>query len=724
MRHRPPPRCSWLAVVGTFVISVALFIFRLQDLLYSTAGNGSRGPGAGVAASDQAAPPWQRSVHSSRFPPAFPPDSQPDALPVVVWALHSANRSAEIAAWCKEAVGVGLRPVLLASHAVVEALPRTAKQALRMATWAPLPDRDMSPFHLAFHALAWASQAARTSPAGNATWVGFLDDSMVAHPGRLRNLMVALQEAAVPSMVGRQTDEGAIDARTPLFVPKRLLAQVQLPSSMPPSRGSNKPWLGALRYLVQLAESRAVPPPASPAGVPESLRRQLQRALQVPTPALEQALLAAGVWEGSNALLAAAVVPGLPPDVAGYLVAEWDLQAAMQRQRAHLQHRVRLEWLHGLPSTGPKERPRPKDMWFASVDGDNLLQCASTISTAGFPVGSVLARARETIKAVRPPVALSSVAIVWCRECVTATVIASLPPPASRVLEMQSPVVWDPSMLSVHSRDTSGVTLHAVVPFSCRYSMLRSLLQNLQEAFTAGGFTGYVHIGWSACDAHEPATDAAHQERIQEQFSGGHMQVVMVQVDQPMDRSANRNAAAASAPEDALLVVLDVDMHVQVGFLLRAVALVRRGATAYFPVVWSKYNPATVQAVEDWFGRPSIDLFHHTGSWREYGYGMVVMFKSDFDLVGGFDTSFQGWGGEDVAFYNSVRAHGLVVLRLCDKDLRHNWHAKNCTSLQGTQFVSCMSSWAGQDGSSLGLLLRHAPHLFVQPVANASGPVP
>ena len=33
------------------------------------------------------------------------------------------------------------------------------------------------------------------------------------------------------------------------------------------------------------------------------------------------------------------VVPGLPPDVAGYLVAEWDLQAAMQRQRAHLQQR-------------------------------------------------------------------------------------------------------------------------------------------------------------------------------------------------------------------------------------------------------------------------------------------------------------------------------------------------------------------------------------------------
>lgn len=39
------------------------------------------------------------------------------------------------------------------------------------------------------------------------------------------------------------------------------------------------------------------------------------------------------------------------------------------------------------------------------------------------------------------------------------------------------------------------------------------------------------------------------------------------------------------------------------------------------------------------------------GYWRNFGFGIVSMYKSDLELVGGFDISIQGWGKEDVDLY-------------------------------------------------------------------------
>ncbi|CBY15627.1 unnamed protein product [Oikopleura dioica] len=42
------------------------------------------------------------------------------------------------------------------------------------------------------------------------------------------------------------------------------------------------------------------------------------------------------------------------------------------------------------------------------------------------------------------------------------------------------------------------------------------------------------------------------------------------------------------------------------------------------------------------------------GFWREYGYGMVSLFKEDFDKAGGFDVKIIGWGMEDVYLASNV----------------------------------------------------------------------
>lgn len=42
------------------------------------------------------------------------------------------------------------------------------------------------------------------------------------------------------------------------------------------------------------------------------------------------------------------------------------------------------------------------------------------------------------------------------------------------------------------------------------------------------------------------------------------------------------------------------------------------------------------------------------GYWRAFGFGIVAMYKSDLQSVGGLDTSILGWGGEDVDLYEKV----------------------------------------------------------------------
>jgi hypothetical protein len=73
---------------------------------------------------------------------------------------------------------------------------------------------------------------------------------------------------------------------------------------------------------------------------------------------------------------------------------------------------------------------------------------------------------------------------------------------------------------------------------------------------------------------------------------------------------------------------------------------------------------------------------------RRYGALMVIYPREAFDLVGGMDPRFAGWGGEDVAF-----ARALDTLwghhKTTDNDILHLWHPK-----LGDDYLT--RAWAGQ----------------------------
>jgi hypothetical protein len=143
--------------------------------------------------------------------------------------------------------------------------------------------------------------------------------------------------------------------------------------------------------------------------------------------------------------------------------------------------------------------------------------------------------------------------------------------------------------------------------------------------------------------------------------------------------------------------------------------------TAYFPIVWSAYNPHSIQLVQSFLQQQQQldtttnsqlnnnvtqkwdEFSEHAGHWRPYGTGMYVIRGADARLLR-YNTSFVGWGGEDVDFYNKTVKLRRSIRRQ-ETGLIHVWHVKTCT--KGTDVItaakkrSCHAS-VQEDGSKLG----------------------
>ena len=78
--------------------------------------------------------------------------------------------------------------------------------------------------------------------------------------------------------------------------------------------------------------------------------------------------------------------------------------------------------------------------------------------------------------------------------------------------------------------------------------------------------------------------------------------------------------------------------------------LVRRGKSIYYPIVFSQFGIG--------LGKERAGA---EGYWRQWGFGMAAMYKSDFL---GMDLSIVGWGKEDVSLYEKyILQSNLEILR-------------------------------------------------------------
>lgn len=165
-------------------------------------------------------------------------------------------------------------------------------------------------------------------------------------------------------------------------------------------------------------------------------------------------------------------------------------------------------------------------------------------------------------------------------------------------------------------------------------------------------------------------------------------------------RSLALSMGASQFNKNALLFFCDVDLVFNSMFLHRCRTNAIRGSQVYYPVVFSQYDPKVAFRNET---IPSTPFFYgkDAGFWRLYAFGIACIYRSDLMDIGGFDTTIQGWGLEDVELYERfVSSKTYEVFRAIEPGLVHIYHEIACArDLPEEQLKMCFNSKAGTFGS-------------------------
>nr|WP_010283356.1 galactosyltransferase-related protein [Bacillus timonensis] len=143
---------------------------------------------------------------------------------------------------------------------------------------------------------------------------------------------------------------------------------------------------------------------------------------------------------------------------------------------------------------------------------------------------------------------------------------------------------------------------------------------------------------------------------------------------QLFSRSKAINNAARKA-SGSIYVIADADIVYNPIILYKAIDLLKYNVPWIIPYNRIKYltEDGTHQLLNStaiWPFKAEIEFYHdhysHVG-------GLNVISKKNFEIVGGFDERFIGWGGEDDAFASSVNSLCGDYHRM-KEDLYHIWH--------------------------------------------------
>lgn len=221
--------------------------------------------------------------------------------------------------------------------------------------------------------------------------------------------------------------------------------------------------------------------------------------------------------------------------------------------------------------------------------------------------------------------------------------------------------------------------VHMVLPLFNRLSTFDRFVENYESVCLANGDDRVtLTVVPFGRETWERATAVAAD--LAARYPGVARVTVLPDRGEPFARAQALHAGADSAPgppPDDLLFFVDVDMLWTAALVDRVRLNTVRGRSAYFPIVYSEYDPVVV------YGRnesPNHFLVNQdTGYWRQYGFGVVSVYKTDLTAAGGFNTSIRGWGNEDVDLFEKfVRARPADVFRAADPDLVHVYHAVEC----------------------------------------------
>ena len=166
------------------------------------------------------------------------------------------------------------------------------------------------------------------------------------------------------------------------------------------------------------------------------------------------------------------------------------------------------------------------------------------------------------------------------------------------------------------------------------------------------------------------------------------------------NRGKGLQIGAESRRDSDIIVFMDVDLIFTEKYVKRIQRNVIQSKRVYFPVFFSQFDPDMIYDENHPNPESHWRLTERDGFWRIYSFGMVALYKSDFDKTGGFNLNIDGWGEEDLQFADACMNAGLDIYRSVDKELIHVFHPKVCDlKLTDVQYEDCYGSMSNHFGA-------------------------
>lgn len=235
--------------------------------------------------------------------------------------------------------------------------------------------------------------------------------------------------------------------------------------------------------------------------------------------------------------------------------------------------------------------------------------------------------------------------------------------------------------------DLDKEVIHFVVPVSGRQEALQRFLLNYERVCLSTKQRTQLLVVLYDSPTDDPTLPRLF-ERLRHDYGSDRIRLIQAQGKFSRARALDQGASHLQ-PTD-LMFFVDVDISFGRPALQRIRRNTLRTERLYFPVVFSQYDPRVVGKA---LGRGQIS--ESTGFWRQFGFGIVAMYKCDYEAIGRFDLGIEGWGKEDVDLFEKAVRSGLGIFRSADLDLVHVYHGINCDrGLEGHQLAMCRGTRA------------------------------
>ena len=252
-------------------------------------------------------------------------------------------------------------------------------------------------------------------------------------------------------------------------------------------------------------------------------------------------------------------------------------------------------------------------------------------------------------------------------------------------------------LYTIEPERNNNEIIHFVLPLAGRLEIFKRFMANYERiSLKTGASTTLTVLYFVEVSSHE------EHAKVYQHYRDKYPKAILswVSMKGTFSRSLGLSVGVQRHTKRALLFFCDVDLEFTAEFLGRCRATSILGEQVYYPSVFSQFKPEIAFRNEQ---KPNTSFYYteDAGFWRIYAFGIACLYRYDFDRIGGFDTTIQGWGLEDVDLYDRfVASNNVSVFRSVDPGLIHIFHDVECDkNLAEKQLTMCISSKAQTYGS-------------------------